>query len=1248
MQVSHYLRNFSKTTKLTNRNMNIKDKLTPYIKTQMEEELQTTVDPIFVFLGIEQYVNLDEFSRYIIDNESFLNNGNQELFNQVWFSRIFTKLTLATTNTDLPYTVLSFPQFSYLINYIQPDYFKNRIIIVKDGFRSLLPISERDYIEKTSSENIEERAESMPIYMAEQLQILGNYYYTIKTPIEDYMTLNVFTQEKSLSSFSDEKELEVIDTVSDPYGIDIFINRCILECDFSKKALVKVFNKQPMKRQEMALLQKLNGLLSLFSGQLYELDEKAIQEEYQPTKETIGLLNTYWGEKASFRQIRVYKNPDYGKEVVNISQGVIVDTIIGEYKKSKNHDEVRDLFLTAPTGAGKSLLFQLPAFYVSSQKDVTIVISPLIALMKDQVEQIRQERGFTKVYYLNSELSLIDREKVIEDCQHGDIDILYMSPELLLSYDVTYFIGSRQLGLLVIDEAHLITTWGRDFRVDYWFLGQHINKLRKNANCKFPIVAVTATAIYGGDNDMVFDSINSLYMHNPHLFIGEVKRKNITFIIDNHEKYKSNYDIEKEKETVRFIEDVANEGIKTIVYAPYRRHIDNIMTQLSADRKEHIAVAFHSGLNSDMKNAAYDNFRNNNVKIMVSTKAFGMGVDIPDIQLVYHHAPSGLLPDYIQEVGRAARKSDINGFASLSYAIEDQRYSKMLHGMSALRHYQIREVINKINRLFIANGKKRNLLVSTDDFSYIFGNTLEYDQKVMTALMMIEKDYLAKNRFNVLIARPKKLFVKVYARVNNYGMKILEQKHAGCYSLLCSISDELKVVELDLDKIWKQHFSDRSFPMLKHDFYEGKLLDNEKAECKPQVNIFITLNKDEKEAIESLSRILDSLQNALSSLLNRFFTKTELDESLCQGITNRNDREKVINFLLATYSSRSSFGGDIDNDAFLQKRRSQRQEEQYRVFNNKYANNFAKLKRRLQKVYENKKGDTYSSFVSNGSDNLSTYIRLGSLMEILGIGSYECRGGDNPMIFIRINDPRRIAYDASDKGYKNSLLTSVEKRYKISFDIFDHFFLHSFSNEERWNFIEECFLGESCDDLLRKFPGGEQNHVDIISYLRNHKGNSQSSALNDNEDLKKSIHFPPREKGYYAGNNLLTIDGVTKTIEKWILEAPVEIDKIRRRYNLHIEKRYYDSLISKIKVHHFPYYRDIMGLSLKIEFPGYDKPVLARIPYVDYPVKFYKWWKNNENKVSMSRKEMIDLFLKVNEVNDKTLLKKHREVIMKK
>lgn len=1226
----------------------IREKLTAYVKAQLDNKAAGNTNPIFVFIGVEQYVNMDVFEKYIVDKSTFGQNGNKELFSPTWFANVFATLNTVLGNPDMEYTILSFAQFSYLISYIQPDFFKSRLILVRDGFRSLLPLSKKDYIEKTGQENIEERSEAMPTYMAEQLQVGENYFYSIKLPVEDFNTLYVFTEHKALELLPDDNTHLVIDTVSDPYGLDIFLNQCLIDEDFNKSVIVKVFKKQPMNKQAKEMLEKVNWLLGQFGGQLFEFDEKEVKQEFNPSEETTALLHQYWGEKASFRELRVYKNPDYGKEIISISQGLIVETIINEYKKAKAGEDFKDLFLTAPTGAGKSLLFQLPAFYVSQNNDVTVVVSPLIALMKDQVEQIRQERGYQKVFFLNSELSLIDRDRVIEDCQNGEIDVLYLSPELLLSYDITYFIGkTRKLGLLVIDEAHLITTWGRDFRVDYWFLGQHVNKIRKNTDYRFPMVAVTATAIYGGDNDMVFDSVNSLYMHDPHLFIGEVKRNNITFVIDNHEKYKSNYDSEKEKETVKFVEDIAEVGVKTIVYAPYRKHIDNLVQRLEADGKEGVAVAYHSGLTPDNKNLAYSSFKDNEAKVMISTKAFGMGVDIPDIQLVYHHAPSGLLPDYVQEVGRAARKPEINGFAALSYALEDQRYSKILHGISALRHFQIREVLNKINKMFVANDKKRNMLVSADDFGYIFDNTVDYDQKVMTSLMMIEKDYLAKYRFNVLIARPKKLFVKVFCRVNRLGLNMLKQKYAGSYKPL-SVNGEYTIVELDLDRIWKKSFCDKSFPMIKREFYEGSLFQDEYVECKPQIKVSFSLDIDFKQANRVLVEMLDTIQTTLANLAGHYFSSDELETALETRIKKKETREKLVKFLLATYSGRLSGPNQVDNDAFLQRRRNARQEEQYRVLNSQYANNFAKLKRRMQRLFEGVADNTASVFTSNGSEYLLNYIRLGSLMEILGIGTYESRGGDKPMIFIRINDPRRILRDATDTNYRNSLLTNIERRHKSSSDIFDHFFLHSFENEDRWNFIEDFFLGESNDELFAKYPGGERNHIDIVSYVKSHMGESyQESSKSMNKGKNGISTFEPKEGKKYYSNDLLTIDGLTRRVGKWLIEAPMELDKVRRKFNLSIDKEIYTVLMSKLRNYHFPYYRDSVGLKLKIDFPGYDQPVMASVPYQNEPVKFYTWWRKNEDKVAMSKKELIELLIKVNEMNPNALVKKHREILAK-
>ena len=126
------------------------------------------------------------------------------------------------------------------------------------------------------------------------------------------------------------------------------------------------------------------------------------------------------------------------------------------------------MFLTSPTGAGKSVLFQVPAMYLAEQYElVTIVVAPLKALMYDQVEALQRDRNYHKAAYINSDKTLIERQDIIEKIAQKEISVLYLSPELLLSYDIRTFIGDRQLGLLVVDEAHLVTTWGRDFRVDY-------------------------------------------------------------------------------------------------------------------------------------------------------------------------------------------------------------------------------------------------------------------------------------------------------------------------------------------------------------------------------------------------------------------------------------------------------------------------------------------------------------------------------------------------------------------------------------------------------------------------------------------------------------------------------------------------------------------------------------------------------------------------------------------------------------
>ncbi|MCE5321579.1 MAG: DEAD/DEAH box helicase [Bacteroidales bacterium] len=1030
---------------------------------------------IFVLLGQTNLLNIDNREALIADLDTFNLDKDEQIFNKEWFSKIFT-----TLNQTKEYHLLSFAQFSYLIYYIDPSFFTDRVLLLIDNLRQLFPIDKKDYLEKDEKENIELRPDKLPIYQAEQIAINGKYYYSVKTPLNSFNSIDIFSESNELN-FSSNQNLESIDVSSDPYSIDSFVNDCIEQNNFTKQAIVKFYNKQPLNPAILEILKKLNSLLNKFGGTLFILEESSICSDCQISDKTQEMLINFWGESASFRNISVYKNPNIGKEITEVSQGLIVETIINEYENSKGDEPCRDLFLTAPTGAGKSLLFQLPAFFVSQKGDVTIVVSPLIALMKDQVNAIIKDRNYDKVAYINSELSLIDRERIIESCKSGEIDILYMSPELLLSYDITHFIGFRRLGLLVIDEAHLITTWGRDFRVDYWFLGNHIRKMRKYHNLRFPMIAVTATAIYGGANDMVFDSIDSLVMHNPHIFIGQVKRNDIEFIVNNYDRFTINYESNKTTQTVEFIKRINELGLKTLVYTPYTRHIRQILDQVNVDQ-QNIATGYYGSLDSLNKEFAYRQFKSGEKKIMISTKAFGMGIDISDIQVVYHHAPSGLLPDYVQEIGRVARKPEIKGFATLNYSSQDQRYTKALHGMSALRQYQIKEVLKKIHKSYLKNNKNRNLLLSVDDFGHIFENALDLDQKVLTALMMIEKDYLAKNRFNVIIARPKKLFVKVYARISEQHLNVLSNKYVNTFKILTNTDNGYYIIEMDLDKLWYDHFVNKSFPILKRDFYTGNLFKDDHIELIPQLKMSF-------ERLDSFNTVSNKLQNLLNSVqtifanADGFFKQDDFQNKLNSIINDSEKAEKLSRFIISSYSGRLIQPGVIEPNAFLQQRKSIDGFE-YRVFNTQYLASFTALVTRLNNLFGNTDSSTVEKYVTNKETNAINYVRLGYFLEMLELGTFEIKGGENPMVFVRINDPNRIERDSNNSIYSNSLLSKTLERHYLSNQIFDHFFLRSFSNAERWDFIEDFFLGSDVDSLLEKYKGGVANNIDIIDILK--------------------------------------------------------------------------------------------------------------------------------------------------------------------
>lgn len=297
--------------------------------------------------------------------------------------------------------------------------------------------------------------------------------------------------------------------------------------------------------------------------------------------------------------------------------------------------EGRDVVALMPTGGGKSLCYQLPA--VISGK-LSIVISPLIALMKDQVDALNA-RGIGATY-INSAMAPEDNRKSLDDIRSGRIKILYIAPERFASDSFREEFSKMDVHLLAVDEAHCVSQWGHDFRPDYLKIKEYINLLEKR-----PIVAAfTATAT----PEVKDDIIERLELQNPKVFIRGFDRPNLKFFVQTDLK-----ENQRRSELMRIAKSLEGSGI---VYALTRKHTEEIANELNNEGIS--AVAYHAGLAGEKRNKIQNDFMENKYKVIVATIAFGMGVDKSDIRYVIHCGMPASLEGYYQEAGRAGRDGE--------------------------------------------------------------------------------------------------------------------------------------------------------------------------------------------------------------------------------------------------------------------------------------------------------------------------------------------------------------------------------------------------------------------------------------------------------------------------------------------------------------------------------------------------------------------------------------------------------------
>ena len=350
----------------------------------------------------------------------------------------------------------------------------------------------------------------------------------------------------------------------------------------------------------------------------------------------------------------------------------------------------KSLLAIFPTGGGKSLTFQLPALMAGrSVHGLTVVISPLQSLMKDQVDSLA-EKGITDAVTINGLLDPLTRALAIQRVQDGEASLLYIAPEMLRSNTICRILMARHVVRFVIDEAHCFSSWGQDFRVDYLYIGKFIREYQQKKGNKhlIPVSCFTATAKQKVVQD-ICDYFKQMLNLDLVLFASTASRTNLRYSVIHAETDEEKYSI------LRRI--VADSDCPTIVYTSRTRRTQQIAAKLNRDGYK--ALPYHGKMDADEKVTNQDAFMKDQVRIIVATSAFGMGVDKKDVGLVIHYDISDSLENYVQEAGRAGRDPHLNAHCYVLYSDNDLDKHFILLNQTKLSISEIQQIWKAVKDL---------------------------------------------------------------------------------------------------------------------------------------------------------------------------------------------------------------------------------------------------------------------------------------------------------------------------------------------------------------------------------------------------------------------------------------------------------------------------------------------------------------------------------------------------------------------
>ena len=423
-----------------------------------------------------------------------------------------------------------------------------------------------------------------------------------------------------------------------------------------------------------------------------------------------------------------------------LNAGVLDDPSISqrEIVEASLRDES---FLTIlPTGGGKTFTFWLPAvFKAKSYKALTVVISPLQALIEDHIKSFNSKVANFKAVAISGFMSPLERAEAVEQVINGEADILYIAPESLRSNTIFNILKNRLIERFVVDEAHCLSTWGNDFRQDYYYICEYVRELidKKNFQDHIPISCFTATAKPSVIKDIEEYFFNGLdIMLDKYLAVPE--RKNL--------QYKSIPSKSKDK-YVELLKLINEHDGATLVYIPTStKDCDEIAKKIGMDTQK-ISKSFHSKIESQEKMQILKDYIENNIDVIVATTAFGMGVDKANITNVIHYEVSDSLENYAQEAGRGARDQDLEAFCPILFDEDDLDKHFISLSRSKL-------TASEVNAIFLVIKKSKGNVLNKTAFELakeagwdVEDNSIDFNTKVKTVLLELEREgYISRKR----------------------------------------------------------------------------------------------------------------------------------------------------------------------------------------------------------------------------------------------------------------------------------------------------------------------------------------------------------------------------------------------------------------------------------------------------------------------------------------------------------------------